>query len=90
MEIIPYPIEIGRVFKTKKDIYIISVNEYNGATFIDVRLHYLIEGNDAAPTKKGITLNLRTCKEVMEFLLEAYKKLEEIQLAKESEKSPES
>jgi len=77
-DISPYPIEIGRVPKTKKDVYIIQVNEYGGTVYIDVRLHYYV-GEDVMPTKKGITLNMRTFEPVAKLLIEAYKKLEEIQ-----------
>mgnify|MGYP001360957610 CR=1 FL=1 len=77
-EVSPFPMEIGRVQKTKKDVYIVSINEYNGKIYIDVRLHYFI-GEEVAPTKKGITLNLRTFEPTVKLLLEAYKKFEELQ-----------
>ena len=77
-DVSPFPMEIGRVLKTKKDVYIVSINEYNGKLFIDVRLHYFI-GEEVLPTKKGITLNMRTFEPVVKLLIEAYKKFEELQ-----------
>lgn len=86
-DVSPYPMEIGRVPKTKKDTYIVSVNEYNGKKYVDVRLHVNIDGGDTLPTKKGITLNLRTFEPVAKLLVEAYKVLQEMEgTAEESEK----
>jgi hypothetical protein len=88
-----FPMEIGRVAKTKKDVYIVSVNEYNGKMYIDVRLHYYVNESETLPTKKGITLNLRTFEPVAKLLIEAYKALEELEKGKnateETEESPE-
>lgn len=77
-EVSPYPMEIGRVPKTKKDVYIVSLNEYNGKVYIDARLYYYV-GEEVMPTKKGITLNMRTFEPVAKLLLQAYKALEELQ-----------
>jgi len=78
-DVSPFPMEIGRVPKNKKDVYIIALNEYAGKIYIDVRLHALIDsGPETIPTKKGITMNLRTFEPMVKLMLEAYKALEEV------------
>jgi len=74
-----FPMEIGRVPKTKKDAYIVSVNEYNGKMYVDVRIHVNLDNGETLPTKKGITLNLRTFEPVVKLMLDAYKAFEELQ-----------
>ncbi len=87
-----FPMEIGRVPKTKKDVYIVAINEYNGKMYIDVRLHFYVNGEETLPTKKGITLNMRTFEPVAKLLIEAYKALEQLQKDSdvEGEDSPDS
>ena len=77
----PFPIEIGRVNKTKKEIYIVSVNEYSGKVYLDIRLHVIVDpdSGETIPTKKGITLNMRTFEPIAKLMLEGYKILSEIQ-----------
>jgi len=76
-----FPMEIGRVQKTKKDVYIVSINQFKGKMYIDVRLHYFVDNGqiETRPTKKGITLNLRTFEPMARLLIDAYKALEELQ-----------
>ena len=45
--------------------------------YIDIRLHFFV-GSDVRPTKKGITLNLRTFEPMAHLLIDAYKALEEL------------
>jgi len=89
-DVSPFPMEVGRVPKTKKDVYIVAVNEYNGKIYIDVRLHVLLDNGETLPTKKGITLNMRTFEPVAKLLIEAYKVLEEIQKKDENEEGENS
>lgn len=85
-----FPMEIGRVPKTKKDEYVVAINEYNGKIYLDVRLHVTLDNGDVLPTKKGITLNLRTFEPVVKLMIDGYKALEELQKksTEEGEDSP--
>ena len=85
-----FPMEIGRVPKTKKDMYIVAVNEFNGKIYLDVRLHVTLDNGETLPTKKGITLNLRTFEPVVKLMIDGYKALEELQKnsTEENEVSP--
>jgi hypothetical protein len=82
----PFPIEIGRVPKTKKDTIVVSINDYGGNVYIDVRQHFSV-GSELLPTKKGITLNMLTFEPVARLLLRAYEKLKEIRAPEQTEKT---
>ena len=63
---------IGEVVKNSKEKIVISINEYEGHKYIDLRVYY--EDNntlDWKPTKKGIALSKKNIKEIIKYLDEA-------------------
>ena len=63
---------IGEIQKNSKEKIIISINEYEGHKYIDLRVYY--EDNktlDLKPTRKGIALSKKNIKEIIKFLDEA-------------------
>tara|TARA_Y100000310_G_C20128401_1_gene554707 strand:- start:54 stop:269 length:216 start_codon:yes stop_codon:yes gene_type:complete len=67
---------IGEIKKNSTEKIVISLNEYKGHKYIDVRIHYLNFKDDTyKPTKKGITISSDKVKPVMEMILEAAEKL---------------
>jgi len=63
---------IGEVQKNSKEKIIISINEYEGHKYIDLRVYY--EDNNTSewkPTKKGIALSKKNIKDVITFLNDA-------------------
>lgn len=85
-----FPMELGRVPKNKKEVIMVSIGEYGGKRYIDIRTHLIAGNGDTLPTKKGITLNLRTFEPVAKLMLDAYKALKEIQDHSMSENSEET
>ena len=67
---------IGEIQKNQKEKIIVSVDEYKGNTFIDLRVHYEDEtSGEYKPTKKGIAVNPKILDEVIEMMLEAKKNI---------------
>ena len=63
---------IGEVQKNSKEKIIISINEYEGHKYIDLRVYYEDSNTlDWKPTKKGIALSQKSIKEVLSYLSEA-------------------
>ena len=54
----------------------VAVREFNGVRYIDARLHYRTDEGEAAPTKKGLTLNAKTAAELASALDRAIQVLE--------------
>ncbi|MCX7883322.1 MAG: transcriptional coactivator p15/PC4 family protein [Brevinematales bacterium] len=64
-------IHIGEV---KKGNIIISISEFNGQKFLDIRKYYEEDG-EWKPTKKGIALNKEQYEAVLEILLKEKEKI---------------
>ena len=59
---------IGQVKKNTSEILKISIEEYNGHEFIDLRVYFDSGSGTYLPTKKGITLNGETISSAIDFL----------------------
>ncbi len=54
----------------------VAVRTFQGVRFIDARIHYRTDDGEAAPTKKGLSLNARTAAELASALDRAIQVLE--------------
>jgi len=80
-----FPIHIGNAPKNKTEVVVVAINQYKGKKFIDVRVNFM-DKNDPdrlIPTKKGITFTLRSFPSILKLILEAHKKLEEVDVQEE-------
>ena len=67
---------IGEVTKNSKEKILISLSEYEGHRYIDLRVHYEEEGTgEYKPTKKGIALSEKVLPQIVSKLQEGYMKL---------------
>ena len=66
---------IGQVQKNTSELIKISIEEYNGHEFIDLRVYYDSGSGTYLPTKKGITLNGETISTAIDFLKKGQKLL---------------
>jgi len=66
---------IDEVEKNKKEKICISVDEFKGFRFCDVRVYFINPGGEWRPTKKGITFNADNIDEIIDILKEASKEL---------------
>ena len=62
---------IAEIDKTENERIIISVKEFKGHSYIDMRLFFLSDRKEWLPTKKGITLNKKTIEGVIKGLQDA-------------------
>ena len=78
---------IGMVKKNKSEIYVISIGEYKGKNYIDVRINFpdKIDESKLIPTKKGITLSKHNFQEIVGLMLNAWTKLEKLELKPSNE-----
>jgi len=69
---------IAEIQKNLKERMRVSIEEYYGHKFIDLRVYFEVENAQWKPTKKGIALNNESIDAVIEALQKASKKLEGI------------
>lgn len=63
--------KIGKdIEKNQTDIIRISLNEFKGIEYVDIRLYFKNDSGDYLPTKKGVTFNPEVIDEVIEGLKE--------------------
>jgi len=63
---------IGEVIKNSKEKILISINEYEGHKYIDLRVYYEdIKSSEYKPTKKGIALSKKNINEIITLLTKA-------------------
>ena len=68
---------LGEIQKNKQEKLIVSLSEYEGYKYVDIRVYYEDKKTgEYKPTKKGVALPPRVIKEVMEFVLEGAEKLQ--------------
>tara|TARA_R110000824_G_scaffold266063_3_gene455042 strand:+ start:5160 stop:5375 length:216 start_codon:yes stop_codon:yes gene_type:complete len=67
---------LGEIKKNSKEKFIVSINEYEGHKYIDVRVYYQDREGEYKPTKKGIALSPKVVKEVMELVIVGAEKLQ--------------
>ena len=67
---------IGEVTKNSKEKILVSINEYKGFRYVDLRVHYE-QGNtgEYKPTRKGISLMPNNVSEVIEGILKAMEQM---------------
>ena len=71
---------IGEVQKNKREKIIVSVNEYQGFKYVDLRIHYEDEvSGDYKPTKKGVALSSKVIPEVVELIVKGAEDLQGIE-----------
>ncbi len=66
---------IGEIQKTGTDKIIVTVKEFKGKTYIDVRNFFENDEGEMVPTKKGASLTPENLDELIRILGEAKKQL---------------
>ena len=66
---------IGEIQKTGTDRIIVTVKEFKGKTYIDVRNFFENDDGELVPTKKGVSLTPENLDELIRLLGEAKKQL---------------
>lgn len=69
-----YPIEIAEFERNSKEVYKITLNEFNGKVLMDIRVWYRNAENQYAPGKKGVSLPADKVDEV----IGAFQKIKEL------------
>jgi len=60
---------VGEIQKNSKEKIIVSINEFKGNKFVDLRVHYEEEGSgEYKPTKKGIAISAKNIEGVVQLL----------------------
>jgi hypothetical protein len=67
---------ICEIEKNMKERIRVSIEEYRGSTFVDLRVYWEDEQGEWRPSKKGIALNGDCIDQVIEALQKARKELE--------------
>ena len=71
---------IGEVQKNKREKIIVSINEYQGFKYVDLRIHYEDEvSGDYKPTKKGVALSSKVIPEIVELIVKGAEDLQGIE-----------
>jgi hypothetical protein len=66
---------IGEIQKTGTDKIIVTVKEFKGKTYVDVRNFFENDEGEMIPTKKGVSLTPENVDELIRLLTEAKDKL---------------
>jgi hypothetical protein len=66
---------IGEISKNSTERIRVSISEYRGYTFLDVRVYYEDDSGEWRPTKKGITVSKDNIESLIKLLNEGKKKL---------------
>ncbi len=67
--------KIGEIQKTGTDKIIVTVKEFKGKTYVDVRTFFENDEGEMIPTKKGVSLTPENLDELIRLLTEAKGKL---------------
>lgn len=78
---------ISEIERNQKECIRVSLKEYKGHRFIDCRIFWKDDAGEYRPSKKGISLNDETVKEVITALSKADRELEK-QASKQYAKGP--
>ena len=71
---------IGEVQKNKREKIIVSINEYQGFKYVDLRIHYEDEDSgEYKPTKKGVALSSKVIPEIVELIVKGAEDLQGIE-----------
>jgi len=60
--------KVHDIEKRDNEIIRISIKEYKGYEYVDIRQHYKNDDGEFLPTKKGVTFNPELIDEVIEAL----------------------
>jgi len=61
---------IGEIEKNSKEKIIVSINEFKGKTFLDLRVHFEEEkSGEYKPTKKGISISAKNIDGIINLLV---------------------
>jgi hypothetical protein len=66
---------IGEIQKTGTDKIIVTVKEFKGKTYVDVRTFFENDEGEMVPTKKGVSLTPDNLDQLIRLLTEAKEKL---------------
>jgi len=66
---------IGEIQKTGTDKIIVTVKEFKGKTYVDVRTFFENDEGEMIPTKKGVSLTPDNLDQLIRLLTEAKEKL---------------
>ncbi len=66
---------IGELVKNSTEKLRVTISEYKGYTFLDVRVYYEDDQGEYKPTKKGLTLKKEDIEPLIRLLREGEKKL---------------
>lgn len=66
---------IGEIQKAGTDKIIVTIKEFKGKTYIDVRNFFENDEGEMIPTKKGVSLTPENLDDLIRILNEAKKKL---------------
>jgi hypothetical protein len=66
---------IGEIQKTGTDKIIVSLKEFKGKTYVDVRTFFENDEGEMIPTKKGVSLTPDNLDQLIRLLTEAKEKL---------------
>ncbi len=62
---------VGTVAKNRSETIHVTLTEYRGVDLCDVRVHASYDGRPAAPTRKGVSVNVHVLPELVRVLAEA-------------------
>jgi hypothetical protein len=68
---------IGEISKNSTEKIRVTISEYKGYTFLDVRVYYEDDQGEWKPTKKGITVSNENVEPLIKLLTEGKKKLKQ-------------
>ncbi len=66
---------VGEIQKTGTDKIIVTIKEFKGKTYVDVRNFFENDEGEMIPTKKGVSLTPENLDELINILTEAKKQL---------------
>jgi len=66
---------IGEIQKNQKEKIIVSVNEFKGHRYVDLRIHFEGDNGEYVPTKKGIAISSKIVEEVVELIVQGAESL---------------
>jgi hypothetical protein len=70
---------IGSIRKNSSSEVRVSVDQYKGKTYVDVRTYYLNDRDEMAPTKKGVAIHsVEDVDKLIGFLQSARDKMAEV------------
>ncbi|MBN1435054.1 transcriptional coactivator p15/PC4 family protein [Candidatus Fermentibacterales bacterium] len=66
-------------FEKGEDLVRVSLTEFHGRQYVDIRLFYMAEDGEWKPTKKGVTLSPELMRDVHEAIGKGLAELESVE-----------